>query len=111
MSNENIQDMAELLRKGARMLSESCPICATPIFQLKTGDLFCSKCNKPVKILSKDEDIEQATTEASLESTLLKKLALMQVLLDVEENPVNVKELTETISVLFDMITKLKKKN
>lgn len=103
-----MQKMADLLRSGARMLIEHCPLCGTPLFQLKTGEIYCSRCNKPVKILSADEDVDQVSAEAGLEGTLFKKLNLMQLLLEAEEEPMKVKELAETISVLLDVIEKLK---
>ena len=108
MSDNRMQEMAELLRSGARMLNEHCPVCGTPLFQLKTGEIYCSRCNKPVKILSADEDVDRVSAEAGLEGTLFKKLNLMQFLLEAEEEPMKVKELAETISVLLDVIEKLK---
>ena len=40
----DMKGMADLLRKGATMLSRSCPECGTPLFQLKSGDIVCANC-------------------------------------------------------------------
>jgi len=52
-----VKKMAELLKSGATMLSETCPECGTPLFR-KGKETFCPKCNKPVVII---ESAEQET--------------------------------------------------
>ncbi len=37
------------------MLSLACPICSSPIYQTKEGDTICVVCNRPVKLVSKEE--------------------------------------------------------
>ena len=37
------------------MLSLACPICSSPIYQTKDGETVCVVCNRPVKIVSKEE--------------------------------------------------------
>ncbi len=68
--------MSELLRSGATMTSEQCPVCNTPLF-IVDGQLFCPRCNKPVVVVKEGE--EQATVTSlsileNLENTLLGKL-------------------------------------
>ena len=44
MTNESelgVKKAAELLRQGATMLEEPCPICKMPLFKLKNGDIVC----------------------------------------------------------------------
>jgi len=53
-SNENVKKMAELLRSGNTMLNRSCPVCNTPIFRNKEGELFCPSCNRKVMIVDND---------------------------------------------------------
>ncbi|MET1101425.1 MAG: Sjogren's syndrome/scleroderma autoantigen 1 family protein [Pyrodictiaceae archaeon] len=36
-----IKKMADLLRAGAAMLSERCPICGLPLFRLRSGEVVC----------------------------------------------------------------------
>jgi UPF0148 protein len=62
-SNENVKKMAELLRSGNTMLNRSCPVCNTPIFRNKEGDLFCPSCNREVKIV--DDDTKEGEEETS----------------------------------------------
>ena len=33
--------MADLLRAGATMLAEACPICGLPLFRLRSGEVLC----------------------------------------------------------------------
>lgn len=53
-----IKRMADALRSGAKMLSEVCPVCNSPLFDVK-GELRCVTCDKPV-VLVRDES-ESAT--------------------------------------------------
>ncbi len=92
--------MGELLRKGARMLSESCPECNTPIFQLKDGSLLCPMCDKPVVIVSADTDTDALERQNRLEDTINKKIKQVQDQLDEEMDP-------EKMSVLLDTLQKL----
>ena len=36
-----MKKMADLLRAGATMLAETCPICGLPLFRLKSGEVVC----------------------------------------------------------------------
>ncbi len=47
----NIKKMAELLKAGHSMLNQACPICNSPIFRNKEGELFCPSCNRKVIIV------------------------------------------------------------
>jgi len=48
-----VKRMADALRSGAKMLSEVCPICGNPLFDVK-GEMRCIACDKPV-VFVKDE--------------------------------------------------------
>lgn len=75
---EIIKKMANLIRSGARMLQESCPLCHTPLVRLKSGEIICPKCEKRVYIV-KDELEEKGLitklTIRSVEETLTMKLS------------------------------------
>ncbi|MEM4856132.1 MAG: Sjogren's syndrome/scleroderma autoantigen 1 family protein [Sulfolobales archaeon] len=62
----NIKKMSDLLRTGAIMLSESCPICSLPLFKLKSGEVICPTHGR-VQIVKSDEEILSITTIASLD--------------------------------------------
>jgi UPF0148 protein len=67
-SNKNVKKMAELLRSGNTMLNRSCPVCNTPIFRNKEGELFCPSCNRKVMIVdddSKTKDMSSTKGEVS----------------------------------------------
>jgi len=36
-----IKRMTELLRGGATMLGEHCPLCGSPLFRLRSGEIVC----------------------------------------------------------------------
>ncbi len=46
---------ADILLRGGKMLALACPVCSSPLYQTKDGDVICVVCNRPVKILSKKE--------------------------------------------------------
>ncbi len=96
-----MKHMAELLRKGAKMLGDSCPECSTPLFQLKSGEIICPTCQRPVKYVAKDHDVGEATQQSSLETTLTKKINEVQNMLEKEEDIYKIKQLSETLMVLL----------
>ena len=103
-----MREMAEMLRKGAKMLSMSCPECGNPLFQMKSGEVICPRCKREVRILKEGEDATQATRNDSLEMTLTRKLTVVQGQLEVEQDAGRIRELTETLIVLLDAIHRLK---
>lgn len=68
--------IAKVLMDGGKLLAESCPVCSTPLVQLKSGEVFCVNCQKRVVIIEKDEE-------------LVEKLSLPSVLAELEELVVN----------------------
>lgn len=82
---------------------------STP-FQLKTGEIFCPREKREVKLMKEGESPEKAKQEASLEKTLQDKLMFLQKRLDDALEPAEIKELTETITVLLDALARLKPK-
>jgi UPF0148 protein len=103
-----MKEMADMLRQGAKMLSTNCPECGAPLFQLKTGEIFCPSEKREVKLVKEGETPEKAKQEASLEKTLQDKLALIQQRLDAASEPAEIRKLTETITALLDALARLK---
>ena len=69
--------MVDLLRSGATMLADICPICNSPLFKLKSGDVYCPGCEKRVVFVKEGEDIAKATqiqVISELTSTASQKL-------------------------------------
>ena len=104
-----MKNMGELLRKGAKMLSQSCPECNTPIFQLKDGSLYCAMCEKPVIYVPADTDTEAMEQQNRLDETLSKKIKQVQEKIDEEMDPEKLNVLLETLGKLIDTQAKLKK--
>jgi UPF0148 protein len=85
----DVKQMAELLKGGASMLSETCPQCGTPLFR-KGKDTFCAKCNRPVVILKSSEDEGRLVAKQILENveqTLLVKMRDINSALKTESDP------------------------
>ena len=113
-SREGMKEMAELLRSGAKMLSYSCPECGSPLFQLKSADIWCANCQKRVVIVPEDEDESEASERAikemlwnSLEQTLINKLSSLNSSLSKETEPKRVGELVEVISMILNSLDRL----
>jgi UPF0148 protein len=107
-----MKNMAELLRSGAKMLSYNCPECGSPLFELKTGEIWCAKCQRRVVIISEDADEITATRELiwdSVEKILVDKLSVINKLLSTEIEPLKVNELTQTISVILTALEKIRR--
>lgn len=103
-----MKEMAELLRKGASMLSETCPRCGTPLFELPGGEIICPTCQRTVKIVSGDSD-EDVRQQGSLEETLRNKIGFIQDLLEKEKDPVRMRDLTQTLILLLNARERVKK--
>lgn len=94
-----VRRMADLLRSGATMLQETCPVCATPLFRLGK-DTFCPKCNRPVMIVkSAEEEVKLASQQVldALEQTLLQKIGELNSLIKGERDPARLRDLGEAV--------------
>ncbi len=105
---EYMQRMADALRSGAKMLAEHCPVCNSPLFEIK-GQLWCLKCNKRVIKVRGEEDVEEALTVITLSEaakTLAAKIEEVTLLLkrsaDVEES----KRLAEAMKTFLETLEK-----
>lgn len=84
-----VKKMAELLKSGAAMLSETCPECGTPLFR-KGNDTFCPKCNKPVVIIQSADQESRLITDRVLEDSeqvLLSKIKELNLAMKNERDP------------------------
>lgn len=104
-----MKEMAELLRKGASMLSETCPRCGTPLFKLPDGEIICPMCQRSVRIVSGDTHEEDIEVQGSLEETLRSKMNFIQGLLEEERDPVRMRELIQTLMLLLDARERVRK--
>jgi UPF0148 protein len=87
--------MADLLKSGATMLSDTCPQCQSPLFKVK-NELLCVKCNRPVVVVKATEDesnVVAAQALGRLEQTALMKINEINSSLNVENDPARIEKL------------------
>jgi UPF0148 protein len=106
-----IKRMADLLRQGATLTDLSCPACASPLFRLKDGTLWCAKDEKKVIVVKEGEEPEKASTAAydKLEAALLTKVEGIQNKIQQTENVEELQKLSTALSELLDNLEKVKK--
>lgn len=109
MSEGSVKKMSELLRQGARMLSDTCPECGTPLFQLRNGDTMCPMCNRPVKYVKGDADPQAEAHKEQLEESLRKKIDEIHARLEEANDPTLIGELTDTLMKLMEALDRTKK--
>jgi len=109
---KHIKRMADLLRQGATLTELACPACASPLFRLRSGDLWCAKCEKKVIIVKEGEDPTKITSHIlmdTLEATLLTKVQEIQNKMQHEEKIEELQKLGTTLSQLLENLEKIKK--
>jgi UPF0148 protein len=106
-----IKRMADLLRQGATLTDLSCPACASPLFRLKDGTLWCAKDEKKVIIVKEGEEQEKASSAAydKLETTLLAKVQSIQDKIQNTEDVEELQKLSLALSELLGNLEKVKK--
>ena len=108
---KNIKIMADLLKQGATLTEHSCPACSSPIFKLRSKDLWCASCQKRVIIVRAGEpepEVTKAPIFSSLESTILGKIQEIEKQLVEETDAEKLKTLGETLSILLDNLEKIR---
>ncbi|MEJ2241788.1 MAG: Sjogren's syndrome/scleroderma autoantigen 1 family protein [Candidatus Bathyarchaeota archaeon] len=110
--SNNIKVMADLLRQGSTLTGHSCPVCFSPLFEIKGRGLWCVSCQKQVKILKEgevDNQNYQPTNFSSLESTILSKIENIEKQLSEETDSEKLKTLGTTLSILLENLEKIRK--
>ncbi|MEM3641463.1 MAG: Sjogren's syndrome/scleroderma autoantigen 1 family protein [Candidatus Bathyarchaeia archaeon] len=107
-----IKRMADLLRQGSTLMDLACPACSSPLFRLKSGDLWCAKCEKKVIVIKEGEEpakITSAMALETLENTLLTKIQEIQSKMQNEENVDELQKLGAALSGLLDNLEKIRR--
>lgn len=110
--DQHIRRMADLLRRGATLTELACPACASPLFRLKSGDLWCVKCEKKVIVVKEGEEpakIMGSMVLNNLEATLLGKIQEIQSKMEHEENVEELQKLGTALSGLLENLEKIRK--
>ena len=109
---KHIKRMADLLRQGTTMTDLACPACSSPLFKLKSNDLWCAKCEKKVIIVKEGEEPTKITSSIimdTLEATLLAKVQEIQNKIQHEENADQLQKLGTALSELLENLEKIRK--
>jgi UPF0148 protein len=109
---KSIKSMVSLLRQGATLTELSCPACATPLFKLKSGQLWCAQCQKRVIKVSEGETVAEATSSTvltTLESTILTKIQEIDTKMKEEKDPEKLQKLGTTLTMLLENLEKVRK--
>ena len=105
-----IKRMADLLRRGATLTDLSCPACASPLFRLKDGTLWCGRCEKKVVVVKEGEEKETSSAAYDkLEATLLAKVQDIQDKIQNTEDVEELQKLSLALSELLGNLEKIKK--
>jgi len=110
--SNNIKAMADLLRQGAALTEHSCPACSSPLFKLRSGDLWCVRCQKRVIIVKEGEpepEAPQAPAFSSLEATILAKIEAIEKQLAEETDAEKLNSLGATLSTLLENLERIRK--
>ncbi len=106
-----IKRMADLLRQGATLTDLSCPVCASPLFKLKDGTLWCAQDQKKVIVVKEGEEPAQTSSMVydKLEATLLSKVQEVQGKIQSTGNVEELQKLSTALSELLDNLEKIRK--
>lgn len=109
---QDVKRMADLLRQGATLTELACPACASPLFRLRSGDLWCAKCEKKVIVVKEGEEPTKATSPMvldTLEATVMAKVQELQNRIQQEKNVEELEKLGKVLSELLENLEKIRK--
>ncbi len=110
-----IKRMADLLRQGATLTDLSCPVCASPLFRLKDGTLWCEQDQKKVIIVKEGEqppiqaNPQVNTAYDKLETTLLTKIQGIQDKIEKTDDVEEIQKLSTALSELLNSLEKIRR--
>jgi uncharacterized Zn finger protein (UPF0148 family) len=93
------------------MLSESCPACASPLFKLGE-EVWCSKCNKRVVIVKREEEVSEVTRPillSDLEGVLLRKVQKVMDQIRGEEDHERLQRLCRLLLMWLEALERIRK--
>jgi UPF0148 protein len=108
---QHIKRMADLLRQGAVLTDLACPACSSPLFKLKSGDLWCAKCEKKVIVMKEGEEprITSHLVMDAMEATLLVKVQEIQNRMQHEQNVEELQKMGKALAELLEDLEKIRK--
>jgi uncharacterized Zn finger protein (UPF0148 family) len=111
-NDTHIKRMADLLVQGATLTDLACPECASPLFRLKDGTLWCGKDEKKVIIIKEGEEPTQTTANSAilkLEATLMAKMQELQIKIEKTNDVEELAKLTTALNELLNSLEKIKR--
>jgi UPF0148 protein len=102
----SVKKMADLLRRGATMLADSCPQCGSPLFKV-ADDIYCVRCDRRIIYADSEEEIETQAVMAilpKLRETLIGKLKELNELVNSETD---IESLTKLANLMVLLIQSL----
>ncbi len=105
MSEDLTKKAAEMLLKGATLLSEHCPYCKG-VRVMKDGHALCISCGREPE--KKDIPKEKTQQRTPLKETLEKKMESLSKELEQENNHEKQQEILKSINLLLETIKKLR---
>ncbi len=107
-SEQSVKKAAELLRQGATMLSEACPVCNSPLYRLKSGEIVCPIHGRV--IIAKDEEeekkLKRGITLDYMEQVLVDSMSI--IVEKLKSDPMNSEVIVQVIRYL-DSLERLKR--
>ena len=106
MSEKLRKEAAEMLLKGATLLSEPCPYCKG-VRVMKEGQAFCTKCGRKPE---KRKIVTEEKNENPLKTTLERKLDELSKELEKEMDHEKQQSILKSINSVLEMMDKIKTK-
>ncbi len=110
--SRDVKTMADLLRRGATLTERICPACSSPLFKLRSGELWCAQCQKRVIVVEEGTQPMEATSPVllgALELTLLTKIQEMEQKIKGETDPERLQRLNAVLSAMLENLQRVRK--
>ena len=109
VSNDLTKRAAEMLLKGATLLSEPCPYCSG-VRVMKEGHALCIQCGREPEKKEIPKELSKKIQKTSLETTLEKKIESLSKELEIESNHEKQQEILKSINSIIETLEKIKDK-
>lgn len=106
--DERVRKIAAAIKSGAKLRTEQCPVCGSPLVEIK-GEVRCVVCDRPVVIVRDEAEAGRAMYPYvlnALEEIVVAKLEEMTRLLAGAANPEEVGRVSEAIDRLLAVLRK-----
>ncbi|MCS6788231.1 MAG: hypothetical protein NZ733_02950 [Aigarchaeota archaeon] len=106
--DERVKRLAAALKSGAKLRTESCPECGSPLVEVK-GEVMCAVCEKPVVIVRDETEAGRAVYPyvlSALEEVAVAKIDELTRILARTGDPDEIERLAEAIDALITVLRK-----